>query len=186
MKIFFILPFKLTTSYIFRHLPMMESFKKPLALIFFLLSLYLPLSATQTLNLTHFPVEVALESHPLAAFQNQLIQVRGFWYPISSDQGILSAHSGLKSCCFKAPDKLHQQLLVKGQLLSLPAQRVITLEGIFKIEPRYNQEGQLVQFYILDQAREVQQATSYALLLILGFFLVLLCLWRFFLKQRKA
>jgi hypothetical protein len=185
MKDFFILPFKSTALH-FHHLPMGCHLKKSLVLIFFLLSIYFPLFATHTLNLAHFPAEAALESHPLLAFHNQLVQVRGFWYPISSDQGILSAHSGLKSCCLKTPDKLHQQLLVKGQLLSLPAQRVITLEGIFKIEPRYDQEGQLVQFYILDQAREVQQATSYALLLILGFFLVLLCLWRFFLQRRQA
>ncbi len=142
--------------------------------------------ATSTLNLASFPSEFSIENHPFNSLHNQLVQVRGFWYPMTPEHGILSAHSGLKSCCLATTDKLHQQLIVKGQLRSFPVQRVITLEGIFKIEPLYNSQGELIQIYVLEQAREVQQATSYAIFLILFFFLVLLCLWRFFFRSHPT
>jgi hypothetical protein len=134
------------------------------------------------LKMSDFPSELSTRSHPLQSFQNKFVQVRGFWYPISSDRGVLSAYADLKSCCLQTPAKIHQQLIVKGQLDSIPAHRVVTLEGIFKIEPLYNKEGELIQIYLLEEARELRQVTSY-LPLALGLLLGFLFLCRFFLKR---
>ena len=149
---------------------------------FFCLSAATP----QTLNIADFPSEISTEIHPLLHLQDQMVQVRGFWYPVSSEQGVLASHAGLRSCCLTSPIKIHQQLIVKGPLPSLQVQRVVNLKGIFKIEPLYNEEGQLVQFYVLEDAQEVQQANSYAFLWILGFLLTLLCLWRFLHKRKMS
>jgi len=162
---------------------------KILFLVLFIIARHFSLSAVDhdtILNIGDFPADPPPETHALWSLQGEFVQVRGFWYPVSSDQGVLASHPGLKSCCLAAPAKLRQQLIVKGQLASLAPQRVVTLGGIFKIDPLYNREGELLQFYVLEQAREVHQEASYLPYLILGLFLALLVLWLFFLRRRQA
>lgn len=122
----------------------------------------------------------------LLFLQDQKIEIRGFWYPLSHEEGILSSQPGLKSCCLKAPAKIEEQILVKGTIAFLSAQRAITLEGIFKIEPRYNAEGELIQLFVLEQAREISHPSSLPIgIMILGILVLLFCVWRFFFKCRN-
>lgn len=134
--------------------------KRIVFFIFFSLCCAFLISATpQTLDLADFKnSELALEH-----LQGQQVRVRGFWYPLSLDRGILAPTPHLKSCCIQSPKKIQQQLIVNGELSSLTSQWAVTLEGIFKIDPRYNAAGSLMQFYVLDEAREVQSKHSFSL-----------------------
>jgi hypothetical protein len=132
----------------------------------------------QILKFEDFPLENSAKSSFFASLRDQTVQVRGFWYPLSPHEGILAFQPHLKSCCLRASAKLEQQLLVKGALDSLPVQRAITLEGIFKIDPRYNSEGELIQLFVLEQARELPQPSLHFMPMIFGAFIALfLCIW---------
>lgn len=120
------------------------------------------------LNLANFPVDYPPAGHPFWSLQGQIVQVRGFWYPLSEEGGVLAAHPGIKSCCLAVPTKIYQQVIVKGALDSLPAKQVVTLEGVFTIKPLSNREGEMIQFYVLEQAKEVQRSAPYLLFFILG------------------
>lgn len=101
------------------------------------------------------------ENGRLETLEGQLVQIRGFWYPLPSGRGVLAPHPQLKSCCLQASSKIGGQLLVFGpSLASLPPQRALTLEGKFYIRPKYNSEGELIQLYILDEAEEVRLESS--------------------------
>ncbi len=137
----------------------------------------------QILNLAHFSLENSTEAS-LLSLQGQIIQVRGFWYPLSPQEGILAPQPHLKSCCVRAPTTIQQQLLVRGAVDSLSAQRAVTVEGMFKIDPRYNSKGELIQLFILEQARERSQTSLYFSPMILGIVMVLLSVGFIFFKRK--
>lgn len=125
------------------------------------------------LLVAHFPASLPVnEAHPLWLYQGQQVQVRGFWYPLSSEQGVLAPAPDLKSCCIGKPATISQQLVVQGSFETLSAGQAVTLEGIFKMEPVYDQDRKLIQFYVLDQPRIVNPSSStFSILLILAAFL---------------
>lgn len=129
-------------------------FFKILIWLFLVINPFLDASP-QVLNLAEFPAEIPADSDPIWSMQGRVVRIRGFWYPISSDEGMLAGSPQMKSCCIKAPSKITQQVLVKGSLASTIPQRAVTMEGIFRIDPRYNQEGGMVQYFVLDQAKEI-------------------------------
>lgn len=137
------------------------SFKLALVFVaYFCLSAVAPLSI---LNLTDLPLNMPTEAHALWSLQGQVVQVRGFWYALSSKEGILASTSHLKSCCLLSSTQMHSQLLVKTGFPSLSTQKAVTLKGIFKIAPLYNDEGRQIQLYVLEDAQEVHSTTSYFL-----------------------
>lgn len=102
-----------------------------------------------------------LPNHPIWQLQGSTLQARGFWHPVSSEHGILSGSPEIKSCCMQAPAKIHEQLIVRGDISSLLPQRAVTLEGVFQIAPQKNSKGEIIQLYVLDQAREIQSPHEY-------------------------
>lgn len=116
------------------------------------------------LNLSDFPDE----PQAFLSVIGQEVQIRGFWVPLSSSHGVLTSSPNMKSCCLMAPTKIYQQVLVKGNVES-SENKVVTLEGIFIIEPLYNQENKPIQYYVLEQAKEVQKGRSYLLFLMVPF-----------------
>lgn len=121
----------------------------------------LSISATQTIGFDALSLEQAQENGYLWSLKGEVIQMRGFWYPLSDEEGILASHPQLKSCCVGAPAKIEQQIVVKGDDLALlQPQRALTVEGIFNIEPAYNSKGELVQLFVLKQSREVPRMNS--------------------------
>lgn len=104
--------------------------------------------------------------------------MRGFWYPLSPQEGILATQTNLKSCCLKAPAKIQEQIFVKGDVVSFFPQKALTLEGIFRIEPSYNVEGQLVQLFVLEKAKEVHQSNFFLYLAIFSIFII--SMWAFY------
>lgn len=104
----------------------------------------------QTLHLSDLPVENL-------GLHGKIVRARGFWHPLSSNEGVLSNELDLKSCCIRAPAKIAQQIFVKNAPFTLTPKRAITLEGRFNIEPRYDENGQIVQLYVLEEAKEVEK-----------------------------
>ena len=121
-----------------------------------------------------------LNSTDMESYQSQSISIRGFWYPLNENQGILSSSPHLKSCCVGAAHSIHQQILVENISEHVSTQQPVTLEGIFKINPKYHPDGQLSQLYVLEQAHLVQPS-SYFIFIISSFILMLLV--RFFIKK---
>lgn len=112
-------------------------------------------------------------SHAIWHYQNQSLQVRGFWYPQETSRGILASAPHLKSCCVGAPEKTGQ-VLVKGELSTLSIDRAVTLAGIFKIDPLYNAEGKLIQLYVLESPQVVAASLSWWPFIAIGFSLLLI------------
>lgn len=164
----------------------MPLLKKTVCLILLFISSSLYLFGARSLSFNDLSFENAKETGLLPSLQGQIVQVRGFWYPLSVDDGILAPHPQLKSCCLQAPAKIEQQILVKGKALSsLPPQRALTLEGIFQIEPAYNAKGELIQFFILNQAKEVSRPSdSMNWVLLIGALMIFTFWW--LLKRFKA
>lgn len=118
--------------------------------------------STTVLNLAELPQEIPSESHPFWSSHGKNVQVRGFWHPISDEEGILTPLPNVKSCCLRAPGKVLQQIVVRGRLPQMTSLNVVTVEGILKIEPLFNKEDELIQLYVLNQAKEAQTEKSYA------------------------
>ncbi len=146
---------------------------------FFLLSLFFVcthLSATPSpLNFSELPTHIdKIEDLPLWNLHGKDVLIRGFWYPLSRDMGILSSQTNLKNCCLKIHTKVHQQIFVKGDISSFCSQKALTIEGIFTIEPIYNSEGHLVQLFVLNQAKEIRPL-SLSIPKFIGSFITLCC-----------
>jgi hypothetical protein len=108
-------------------------------------------------------------------YHEKQVQVRGFWYPLNEQEGILASYPDLKSCCVGSAHSVNEQVFVKNFFESITTKQLVTLEGIFKINPKYNQKGELIQLYVLEQTHLVQTSYSYLLLFIfisiIGFFI---------------
>lgn len=131
-------------------------------------------SASTPLMVMHFPASLpANETHPLWSYQGQQVQVRGFWYPLSPERSILAPAPNLKSCCVGKPATIRQQLVVQKNFETLFAGQAVTLEGMFKMEPVYDQDKDLIQFYVLEQPQIVvnQPSFKFSILLTLAAFL---------------
>ena len=147
----------------------------------------------QIVSSSDFPLDSSIKNPFACNLKGKIVHVRGFWYPLSSNEGILAKEPHLKSCCIKAPSKITQQIFVKNAPFSLSPGRAVTLEGLFTVEPRYSPDGELVQFYVLEGVREVSKRSegfSFELgVAVFGFFLLLLALCIFiffrFMKSRS-
>lgn len=137
-----------------------------------------------TISFDTLSIEGAKERGDLWSLTGEEVQIRGFWYPLSSEEGVLAPHPQLKSCCVRAPAKMEQQVVVKrGELAQLQPQRALTLEGIFKIDPAYNSKGELVQLFVLEEAKEVLRESEsmpwgIAMIVVMAFFFTLASLYR--------
>lgn len=161
----------------------MPLFKKSFYWVLLFIASSLHLFGTHSLSFNDFSFDNAKETGILPSLQGQLVQVRGFWYPLSPDEGILAPHPQLKSCCLQTPAKIEQQLLIRGKTLSLlSSKRVLTLEGILHIQPAYNSKGELIQFFVLEQAQEVPKI-NYSISQILIFSVCVICALLWFLKR---
>ena len=143
-----------------------------------------PIAPNRVLNMAELPASFPDSTHYLWSCQDQHVYVRGFSYPYSSGQGILASSPNLKSCCIGSHATIFQQIAVKGNGVLPQTQHAITLEGIFKINPLYNAEGQLVQLYVLEEGREVPSSSVPLFSVVLVFILGLVLILSFFKRQR--
>jgi len=103
---------------------------------------------------------------PTSALQydEQHVHVRGFWYPINETEGVLTMHSDLKTCCVGAVAKVNQQIFVTGDVKNFSTGQPITIQGLFKFHPRYDEHGELTQLYVLQHAQLIKSTSSFHLL----------------------
>lgn len=150
--------------------------------LFFIFSLFLHLQASPPLlDFADLSSENNLKNSLLWNLQGKVVRIRGFWHPISPHEGILTCQPQLKSCCLKTPARIHQQILIRVLQPIFSSKRALTMEGVFKIEPSYDSDGQLVQLFVLDQAKEIYQPNLNFIFFLL-ILVVFLC-W-FFLKYK--
>lgn len=109
------------------------------------------------------------------SFQNQSVIIRGFVYPYNQHT-LLSSQPNLKTCCIGTSNKLKEQIILSDFSLHIDQAYAVNLQGILKIEPRYNETGTLLQYYVLEKPSLVQNSESpqSVWLLILLFVLIFL------------
>lgn len=151
--------------------------------VFFLLLLWFgALNAGEGVNLSfqqlkgfedYLPRDAAIQllQRQLAPFHSHQVSVRGFLYQ-KDGIWILSPEPNLKSCCVGSADKIAHQIVVSGPIQEPPYNHVITLEGFFTIDPKWNQDGILTQLYRIENAKIVDESRwslSTLSLFVLGF-----------------
>lgn len=113
------------------------------------------------------------------------IEIRGFLYETPSNEVILAQNPHLKSCCVGSPDKISQQIVLRGKWESVPLQRAVTVNGLLIADPKYNARDELVQLYVLEHP-VIVQSSSFPVWSVIGItvFSVLVVLIKQF--QRKG
>ncbi len=146
-----------------------------IGVIFILLWSVSPLSAK--------PLVLSFDQIGESLQDGTLIQIRGFLYQRPNGTLILASQPDLKSCCTREGSEVKQQLILKEKGNSLLMQQfAVTLEGIFKIDPQFNLDGQLVQLYVLEQVHLVSQNPFFSLWKIMQVVIILILLY-FMIRQ---
>lgn len=117
------------------------------------------------------------------------IQIRGFLYP-TVDGYILAATPNVKSCCLRSPARIQEQILIKDKLSKSHSGIVVNLQGTLRIAPKYNETGELSQYYLLDDVKELSTSFSIqsfgSIVGLIGFvFILFLIIKYFFYTKRK-
>lgn len=81
----------------------------------------------------------------------EIVQIKGFLYEQQDGRFILASQPNLKSCCLGKESLIKQQIIVEGHFKKVSD--VVILEGILKMNPRQNEKGEYIQWYILQQPR---------------------------------
>ena len=124
----------------------------------------------------------------LPSMQGEVIQIRGFWYPISQEEGILAAQPNLKSCCLKRGSRSKQHLNVKGDVGLFPEQKAVTVQGTFSLKKNSLATPSNEQLYILEKSIMVPSSSfpeSDSIINIIAFIIIaalIFCLRRIILK----
>lgn len=112
----------------------------------------------------------------LSSSNQEMIQIRGFLYQLPDGHLILASQPDLKSCCLGKESLLKQQIFVQGDFK--PSAYAVTLEGKLKIVPQYDSNGQLIQWYVLEEARLVSSSSFVfpwrAFIMLLGLLLLII------------
>ena len=104
-----------------------------------------------TIDIGVLPAETPSSQDPVWNYHGHIVQIRGFWYPLSTaSQSVLTLRPHLKNCCIGTPLKIGEQIFVYGEIIALMPGQVVSLTGIFTIEPCYSAEGMLTQLYVLN------------------------------------
>lgn len=115
--------------------------------------------------------------------QGKNIQTRGFWYPISSEEGVLNPQPNFKGCCLKSNEMARHSLIIKGAVNTFPPQQAITVRGNFSISTFPQNTDNYIKLYTLENAQLVPSnsfidsipiSPSFGILLLIVFFLFLI------------
>lgn len=91
----------------------------------------------------------------LKSLQGKEIEIRGFLYQREDGKLILASQPNLRSCCVGTKSKIQQQIIVEGNLE--PTLKAVSVRGVFRIQPLYSENGELVAYYFLDRANLVPE-----------------------------
>ncbi len=115
--------------------------------------------------------EGSIHNHALGEFHEKEVALRGFLLKTKNDQWILSQTPSLKSCCIGAPHKVASQIYIEGSLQEVTQNKLVLIEGVFKIDIKKNNEGKISQLYTLYHpvfVAQEQHKTPVAFLSVLG------------------
>lgn len=107
--------------------------------------------------LLSFPVEVTINQLADSSWDGSEIEIRGFLYPQSEHQWILSSEPALKTCCVASRDLVQQQIFISGDFSHVSYGQAVVLRGTFLMKPRWDDQGRLLQMYVLEGASMVQR-----------------------------
>lgn len=137
-------------------------------LLFLLTFSYSVLNATEIPLLT-FQKLLGLENHldqeasiahlknNLKQYDQHLIEMRGFLYKNKENEWILSSEPELKSCCVGRTDKLLKQIFIENlEEAEKTSFQVVQLQGYFKVDPRWDKQGNLIELYRIEKAKFVK------------------------------
>lgn len=124
----------------------------------------------------HLPREAAIQhlQRELSAYDQKRVQIRGFLYRSDEGNWILSAEPNLMTCCVNKQDKIGRIIFVIGSSLEASPSQAVTVEGLLSINPAWDQNGNLKQIYVLNNATvlptQISRSTlALSLIAFLGF-----------------
>lgn len=88
--------------------------------------------------------------------EDKEISIKGFYYESNRGESYLASQPNLKSCCVGSIDKLDRQVLLEKHFI-LPKSKAVTLRGVLKTSPTYNEQGDLLSIYSLKNPVIVQE-----------------------------
>ncbi len=88
-------------------------------------------------------------------YNNQKISIKGFLYKNNNENWILAAEPNLKSCCVGSQLKQNSQIIIYGDLPTIPSSRATLIQG--KLHIAFNDSK---YFYTIKEA-SVQNSSSY-------------------------
>lgn len=132
-------------------------------LLFLLIFNFSVLNATEMPLLT-FQKLLGLENHldkdasikhlknNLKGYDQRLVEMRGFLFKSPSNEWILSSEPQLKSCCIGRSDKILKQIFLEGMgEIENSSLKVVHLQGYFKVNPKWDEQGNLIQLYSIEK-----------------------------------
>ncbi len=116
--------------------------------LFFLVSLIPFQVHCETIKLSFTDLSQMKESQ-FSNWNGKVVSVRGFLYQSDEGKWILASTPNLKTCCVGKGTKALSQIQVEGDLETPSAGRAVNLQGTFKVNPKYDQQGHLLGLYEL-------------------------------------
>lgn len=104
----------------------------------------------------------------LPDLEGKEISIKGFYYETKRGESYLASQPNLKSCCLGSIDKLDRQILLEKKII-VPKSKVVSLRGVLKTSPIYNEQGQIASIYFLKNPVIIQEAHYYI------FYLTIIC-----------
>jgi len=123
--------------------------KNPFYLALASLLYFTSLIGIPILDFHQLPAPPIPENHPIRELDQHMVTVRGFWYPLNKNDGVLAPQPNLRSCCIGSHDKIYKQIVVKDTACHFSTNQIATLEGVFQIKPEYDEQNNLTQLYLL-------------------------------------
>ncbi len=80
------------------------------------------------------------------------VKIRGFLYQDANKEWILASEPNLKTCCVGSQTKILQQIRVIGTIADQAYPQVMALKGVMFVESQYDDNGDLVSLYRLENA----------------------------------
>lgn len=97
------------------------------------------------------------------------IQVDGFLYPNGLGSWVLSSESGLKTCCIGKGSKIATQIVLEGEFSGAATDRVVRVQGRLVVQPKYDEQNNLIRLYSLKNAILEKQSRVPYLGILFGF-----------------
>jgi hypothetical protein len=80
------------------------------------------------------------------------VLLKGFLFKSPKGLWLLSSEPDLKSCCAGSPTKVFKQVFLEGSFQDALINQLVTMRGVFTVDPKRNLNGELIQVYLLKES----------------------------------